>query len=131
MIRLNLGQFIKALKKCGVNHQDDDSKTKSVSFDFGNATPSDCESYRGYYEDIALGYHIDNYKTEPCKIDKLIAILESSVGKTFTGYKGGDFEMSEQSDMWVANTGDATRTVITGVEEFEWYVIINTAYCDD
>jgi len=55
-------------------------------------------SYRGYYSDLAI---------EPgeTRVGDLLDVLKDSLGKTFTGYKGGDFVMKKNTPLWVANSG--------------------------
>lgn len=53
-------------------------------------------SYRGYFDQLAF---------EPVKDVTVAAMLkdaEESVGKTFEGYKGGDYTMSLHTDVWLA-----------------------------
>ncbi len=56
-------------------------------------------SYRGYYEQLAF---------EPAmnvKVRDMLKDAEDSLGKTFTGYKGGQFKMESYTDIWIANYG--------------------------
>lgn len=56
-------------------------------------------SYRGYYERLAF---------EPCDPRPVAEVLSDArgcVGRTFTGYKGGDYTMDEGSDVHVAYEG--------------------------
>ena len=56
-------------------------------------------SYRGYYEDLAF---------EPARdvtVGSMLACARDALGKTFEGYKGGDFKMGEYADVWLANYG--------------------------
>lgn len=57
------------------------------------------DSYRGYYIDVAF---------EPVPestVAEMLAHAESALGKTFQGYKGGDYTMNEQTPCWVAAYG--------------------------
>ena len=60
----------------------------------------DPHSYRGYYCDIAL---------EPSSsrvfASDLLRECRESMGKCFTGYKGGDFMMGEATPVWIASYG--------------------------
>lgn len=70
------------------------------------AAPSDAKigigephSYRGYYRDLAF---------EPCAprpVAEVLTEARACVGKVFTGYKGGDFEMDEATPLWIATWG--------------------------
>lgn len=58
-------------------------------------------SYRGYYEQLAF---------EPAKnvtIGEMLADAQAALGGTFWGYKGGDYEMTADTDCWIANQGSA------------------------
>jgi hypothetical protein len=57
-------------------------------------------SYRGYYCDLAF---------EPCEkttAGELLELCRGAMGRVFTGYKGGDYTMGENTPVWVANYGD-------------------------
>lgn len=61
-------------------------------------------SYRGYYDEVAF---------EPARnvtIGSMLCHAMSADGESFTGYKGGTFEMRGSTPCWLAhygNTGDA------------------------
>lgn len=74
---------------------------------FGFTAPM---SYRGYYEQLAFA---------PCEdrcVGDLLASAREALGKTFTGYKGGEYTMSEKTPCWIAAYGDTgwplTRSLI-------------------
>ena len=59
-------------------------------------------SYRGYYEDVAFCS-----KPSGQTARGLATLIKRSVlGKTFEGYKGGDFTMTEHTMMHHASPGD-------------------------
>lgn len=65
-------------------------------------------SYRGSYYELAF---------EPCanmRIGDMLALAKSCVGKTFEGYKGGDFTMHDYSIVYIANYGEYTSSPDTG-----------------
>lgn len=63
-------------------------------------TPLDYpESYRGYYSDIAL------CSGEIGTVGELIKVLCDTIGKTYTGYKGGEFYMGPDTPLWFAPYG--------------------------
>jgi hypothetical protein len=85
-------------------------------------------SYRGYYDQAAIGYDEDNELT----VEEMISDLESAIdGRTFTGYKGGEYSYSEETPLHVDNYGDCTDTRIKSIKESEYYVIIKTFMGDD
>ncbi len=56
-------------------------------------------SYRGFYDELAF---------EPLENTTVGAMLEaarSAVGKTYEGYKGGDYTMSEYTEVYLAHYG--------------------------
>ena len=56
----------------------------------------DAHSYRGYYEQLA-------FELEPSvTVEKMLKTAKSCLGKTFTGYKGGEFTMDHDTDTWIA-----------------------------
>ena len=67
---------------------------QSVAEGFGHP-----HSYRGYYEDLAF---------EPVSgttVQEMLDAARSAFGKTFHGYKGGEFVMGENTDCWLAPYG--------------------------
>ncbi len=56
-------------------------------------------SYRGYYDQLAF---------EPMQnvtVGAMLADAKSALGQTFQGYKGGDYEMGEWTEVWLAHYG--------------------------
>ena len=64
-------------------------------------------SYRGYYSDLAFEPS-DGFR----KASEILADCESSLGSTFTGWKGGDFLMKESTPVWVAFEGCCGKKLI-------------------
>lgn len=110
-----LGQMIDALKGRNPDAQ--------VRFTFANMCVFGVDSYRGYYEDLALDVdffrHADPKKKTKLQLDTrgLLSLLEQSVGQVFTGYKGGDYEASRDTALWVSKYGDCSNTIVTGIDE--------------
>lgn len=74
-------------------------KGKGLTVSFGFDWLND-HSYRGYYERLAFS---------PCadaSLDDMIHGLENAIGCTYTGWKGGDFTMTENSIVHIANEGE-------------------------
>lgn len=117
---ITLGELIDALEKC--------KPESGVQFDFCGMTPDGVDSYRGYYDHLAIGHKDEGAVTA----GELLAELRAAVGKVFEGYKGGDFRMDRDTPMWVANYGRSGSTAVVGVRELSWgSVIIVTGYCED
>lgn len=69
----------------------------------GFSTPM---SYRGYYHCVAF---------EPATNVTVASMLEharSALGATFTGYKGGNYQMGEHTDCYIAQYGCADGDLI-------------------
>ena len=131
--QLSLGELISEIEKAGI--QTDDGDDKDIRYDFGTTIPTCLDSYRGSYDELALGYKLTGYddSSEPrsVKAKDLLRELKSAIGKEFTGWKGGEFEMTEQTPVWVANCGDSGSTAIVGVmKEGSYGLIILTRYIE-
>lgn len=85
--QITLGRFISELEKLP-----QDKEIENV------CSP---HSYRGYYSDLAL-----EKESGTRSVGSLVEKLKSEcLGQTFTGYKGGDFYMDENTPMWIAKYG--------------------------
>ena len=56
-------------------------------------------SYRGDYSQLAFA------PFENVTVGKMLEEAEYALGKTYEGYKGGEFVMSEYTDVFIANYG--------------------------
>lgn len=100
----------------------------TVEFDFEYAHPTYLESWRGVYAELAFGF---SFEGDAPTVSKVLKQLKESIGKTFTGWKGGDFVMGKHTPVWVANSGNTGRTGIVGVIDEEYGVILETKYIQD
>ena len=80
-----------------------------VRFDFTSDNPQRLHSYRGYYSDLALGHEP---VPELVTVGQLLKRFEDADGRTFTGYKGGDFTMHRKTLVWVASYGNTGRMLV-------------------
>ena len=71
--------------------------------------PCSPHSYRGYYEQLAF-----ERSGEDGTVGDFLILLDSCVGETFEGYKGGDFLMTLSSVVNIADYGN-TGGEIEGV----------------
>jgi hypothetical protein len=120
---LSLGALIEKLSKCEM--------TARVYFDFCRLSPTSVNSYRGFYDHLAIGFADVQYDATK-KVGELLTELRACVGKVFSGYKGGDYRMTEKTPVWVANWSETSDTVIVGVlREGEHSVVILTRHEND
>lgn len=115
--QMNLGQIIDTLRR--------HDPGKDVYYDFVHFRPEGIHSYRGYYEQLALGYGLGDIT-----VGQLLGMCEGAVGKSFTGYKGGEYVMGRETPVWVANHNESGGTGIVGVEDRDWRILLVTAAVD-
>lgn len=113
---MTLGAMIRALEHC--------KPDAIVRFDFCGMVPGQLDSYRGYYEELALGFK--DSSNGDVTVSDLLAELNRANGKTFTGWKGGDYVMGLDTPVWVDNPGHSNGTTICGIRDCDWKVIIDT-----
>lgn len=129
-------------------------KELPVVFDVEPYKPTGMDSWRGSYREMSLNYEgagsyygrnlgatsygyeeherISTKLPKNVRVEDLLNKLKECIGKTFQGYKGGDFTMGKQTPVWVANYGDSSgfrengETAVVGLEEKADKVIILT-----
>jgi len=101
--------------------------TNIVKLDFTDDNPCALCSYRGYYEDLSIDHDSGAGETT---VKQLLEMFEEAVGKTYTGYKGGDFTMNRRTLVWVAPWGSTGR-MLSDVKEENGVTIICTQDEDD
>lgn len=112
--QMTLGEIIATLKR-----KDQD---RSVTFGFDYSRPSGVSSYRGYYEDLAIGYK----RGVECTVATLLLMLQDIDGKTLTGWKGGDYVMDSDTVLWMANPGESGGMAIVDVVETPYQIWLKT-----
>lgn len=100
----------------------------SVKFDFEYIKPTYYDSWRGVYAELALGFSIEG---DDVSVTKFLEMTKAVIGKEFTGYKGGEFVMSKNTPIWVANYGNSGQTGLVDVIDEEYSVILVTKYFQD
>lgn len=75
-------------------------ESKELKFGFTNP-----HSYRGNYFDVAFVLTIGS------TVHETLDVVNSVIGETFTGYKGGDYEMHEYTDCYLAQYGSSGEEV--------------------
>jgi len=133
--QITLGEIIEQLEGCELKNSKDEFK--SVEFDFVGAVPTNLDSWRGSYDELALGFKLSGYDNNDehfanTDVDSLLKELKSAFegDKTYCGWKGGDYIMTEKTPVWVANSGNAGNTAIIGVVDDGWRILLMTAYCE-
>jgi hypothetical protein len=75
----------------------------------------EAHSYRGYYEDLAFEEPGGRLVT----VKENLECCKGVVGKTFQGYKGGDFTMRTSTPVWIANYGECGEKIVAVVADEE------------
>lgn len=120
--QLTLGELI--LKVDAV-----EDKAKGIFFDDTNIRPTGVGSWRGSYRELAIRYDSDS---DGMTAAEFLDTLRDANGRTFKGYKGGDFKMGKTTPVWVANYGESQgfehrNHGIVDVTETDDKVVIQTA----
>lgn len=118
--QLTLGEII--LKLEAIKDQE-----KDVLFEFCQLRPTVLDSWRGSYAELAFGF--DEKYPYP-KVKEVLQWCKDAVGKTFQGYKGGDFTMGKATPVWVANYGNSGDTGVLEIFDDEYSVYIQTGKCN-
>jgi hypothetical protein len=100
-----LGMLIQALKRY------DPALPVVIAPTIGGISLGGAASYRGYYEMLAF-----EPTEEEHTVAELLVECEAANGKTFTGYKGGDFTMGINTKVWVSAWNDSSGIGIVDVE---------------
>lgn len=92
---MTLGELIKFLDR--YKHQ------REVILPMGFNSP---HSYRGFYDELAFEPATD------IRIGEMLDHAHHALGKAFTGYKGGEFVMTEGTDIWLSEKGCVSEETI-------------------
>lgn len=112
---VTLGDLITALQSA--------NKDKTVRDQNGEYVSAECDSYRGYYSDLSFE------PGDKCTVAEMLDSASNAMGKTFEGYKGGDYDMGEDTPLWVAYYGSCGLAVV-GVEESQDAFVLITKEID-
>lgn len=99
---MTLGELIKALESA------DPARVVPRGFSIP-------DSYRGYYDQVAFR------PAENVTIGSMLAYAREALGSTYTGYKGGEFLMTEYTDVWIADYGESGGDLIGPT--LLWYML--------
>jgi len=97
------------------------NKELPLFIDLMDKRPMGIGSWRGSYCELAIRTEIfgsyntdgDSYEMKEigCQnptVEQWIDVLKEAEGKTFVGYKGGDFFMSKNTPVWLAEYGNSS-----------------------
>lgn len=112
-----LGELIEALDACPDHF---------ATVEINGQPPGLFDSYRGYYDQLALGTG-----QEAMKVAQLLAAARAAVGREYEGYKGGEYVMSEDTPVWFAEYGSWPGEAILSVNAEADPVQIITADISD
>lgn len=87
--------------------------------------PAELISYRGYYEDLAITPNMDTDAKE-VTVSQLITKLNNIIGEELTGWKGGKFEMTQHTSVWVDVSGDVNNQAAVDVQVADGVAVILT-----
>jgi hypothetical protein len=124
---MNLGKLIERLEILAVNNPD-----ASVYFEFCGVFPLlKFASSRCYYERLAVEWFPERYEVdgEPINaptVAKFTAALKAQIGRKIHGYKGGEYIVSKAFPLHVDKYGECTSTVVYGVREEGYRVVLET-----
>jgi hypothetical protein len=91
---MNLGTLIRLLEQRPADG--------TVQFEFGGLTPGYFSSWRMNPAELCLTHDGKWPKTTGA----LLAQARGANGHTFEGWKGGDYLMNAETEVWVANAGE-------------------------
>ncbi len=131
--QLTLGELLTKLESIPQSSKKDDYDeekfyNRRVEFEFEGIYPTGYNSWRGAYKEIALGFSTE-YR-DGLFLDKFIEETKGAIGKTYGGYKGGDFTMNRHTPVWVANYGNGDHNGIVDVTYDEYTVKLITKICE-
>ena len=102
-------------------------KLVPIEFDFGRPV-GPLISWRGVYAELSLS-HGDVGSTTT--VGEALDDARKAVGGVFTGYKGGDFTMGPDSEVWADDYGSAGGTCPIGTRVEKDKVVVITAVDED
>lgn len=120
---MNLGEFIAELKQAPPN-----LRVYIAPF---NLIPLPLLSYRGYYEQLALGFATDEDARTLSTVGAVLQNAKAALNYSFNGYKGGTYLMTENTPVWLSNYGKASDMLLTKTTIESWGAVILTGSAVD
>lgn len=119
---MNLGQFTDQLQ--ALRNERSPKATAEQSQHVRVVSPSrwflsgELLSYRGYYDQLALGFTTD--QDQAASVEDILKKCKEADGSIFQGYKGGDYVMTRETNLWLSNYGTCSSCRIVGVANGSW-----------
>lgn len=104
-----------------------DRDQRQVYFDWCDFRPGYTDSYRGYYDHIA----IEPKPNRATYLKDFIKALRERIGTTMHGWKGGEYEVTPATPVWVAESGEPTGWGVADVQNTGHSAVMKTAYFRD
>lgn len=82
--------------------------------------PNNFCSYRGYYRDLNITVKTRReakLKNQEITVGEFLEMAKEANGKTFYGYKGGEFTMNRNTPIWVGDDDYSTGVAIAEVKK--------------
>lgn len=119
---MTIGEVLTALKRA--------KPDVYVMFGFGGVCPTTVGSWRGIYAEAAIGFTSGEYGHDGCTVEQLTNELTKAItpGVTYSGWKGGEYQYTEDTPLHVDNRGECTNTEIARIQVDEYIVVIHTEY---
>lgn len=132
--QMTVGEAIAVLENSQLTYESDGKENdKYVSFQFEYVYPTGLDSWRGSYAELAINFdwadRISPKQSEQPTAKEFLGWLKECIGKTYTGYKGGDYVMGKNTPLWVANYGNSGETGLIGIDVDDFGVTLYTWKC--
>lgn len=123
--QLTLGEVIAVLESSELEYENHKGtiEPKHVRFDFEYIFPTGLDSWRGSYDELAITFSIEG---KPPTGKEFLDWLKESVGKSYEGWKGGEYTMGKSTPLWVANSGNSGQTALVRVDVDDFGIKLNT-----
>lgn len=81
--------------------------SENVNNEYVNMYPCNTYSYRGRYDELAL-----NVSNNLTNTNSFFETMQKSLNKTYIGWKGGEFNMENDTFVWVSNYGLSSELMV-------------------
>lgn len=130
--QLTLGELILKIEPLIAKQEEVKKKydhEATVFFDFCDTFPTHLHSWRGSYNELAIGWNGGQYGNDnkPMEVSKFLEMLKEAIGKTYQGWKGGDFKMGKNTPIWISDDGMGSNNGIIDIRDDEYRIILITS----